>query len=180
VLLTGHATVDTAVAALRHKAANYLLKPVKNEELIAAVAAALHAHQREQRRDQLEQVAVQFSQVLTGTATLMVDSPAPLEYGNLVLHPASYTAYHDTERLNLTLTEFRLLAQFVQSPGVALEYIHLVEAACGYRCSRQEAQEIIGTHIRNVRQKLGIAPNTPLYIEAVRGIGYRLLTLAQE
>jgi DNA-binding response OmpR family regulator len=60
------------------------------------------------------------------------------------------------ERLDLTPTEFHLLQTLSGEPGIILDYIALVQSACGYSCTRREAQEIIGTHIRNLRQKLGV------------------------
>lgn len=181
LLLTGHATVDSAVAALRHGALNYLLKPVKNEEIVEAVHLALEERAHQQRRNQLEQLAAQFSTVIAGGAVVAADvddaddRPAYLICGSIELDLAGYTALKDGERLNLTPTEFRLLAKFVQTPGVVFDYVELVRDACGYTCARHEAQEIINTHIRNLRNKLGIEPDQPLYIESVRSMGYRLL-----
>lgn len=177
ILLTGHATVDSAVAALRQGAFNYLLKPVKNEEIIAAVAEGLQERAHQQRRDRLEQIATRFSDVLSGAETPSVVSKplTNIQCGTLILSPASYSAYLSDHRLNLTPTEFRLLLTLAQSPGSTFDYVKLVQDACGYVCSRQEAQEIIGTHIRNLRQKLGIEPDHALYIESVRSIGYRLI-----
>ena len=51
ILLTGHATVPSAIVALREGAYDYLIKPVKNEEIVTAVAAGLHERERQQRRD---------------------------------------------------------------------------------------------------------------------------------
>lgn len=177
ILLTGHATVDSAVTALRRGAFNYLLKPVKNEEIIAAVEAGLQEQARQQRRDRLEQLATRFSEVMSGEE---IPPPLPkpqtkLQCGALTLDPVSYAALLGDQRLNLTPTEFRLLLALVQSSGMTFDFVKLVQDACGYICSRQEAQEIIGTHIRNLRQKLAIEPDHALYIESVRGIGYRLI-----
>jgi DNA-binding response OmpR family regulator len=177
ILLTGHATVESAVVALRRGASDYLLKPVKNEDLVEAVAAGLEKRSHRRRRDKLEQIANQFVDVVrderTSHDTGIVE--AEVICGPLVLNPASYTAALAGERLNLTPTEFRLLLEFCQEPGIAFDYISLVRDACGYTCTRQEAQEIIGAHVRNLRHKLGISPGEPLYVEAVRSIGYRLI-----
>jgi DNA-binding response OmpR family regulator len=177
ILLTGHATVETAVAALRQGATNYLLKPVKNEELLEAIKTGLQVQLREQRRDQLEQLATHFSAVIAREDGFVApdSSSTEVKCGTLTLHRNSYVAYLSGKRLALTPTEFRLLLTFAQSPGETMTYVDLVRDACGYACQRQEAQEIIGTHIRNLRQKLGISPQLPLYIESIRGIGYRLL-----
>src|SRR5258708_32924676 len=64
ILLTGYATVGSAIAALRQGAQNYLLKPVKNEEILAAVASGLQEQLREQRRDLLERVANQMTEII--------------------------------------------------------------------------------------------------------------------
>jgi DNA-binding response OmpR family regulator len=181
LLLTGHATVDSAVAALRHGALNYLLKPVKNEDIVEAVHLALEERAHQQRRNQLEQLAAQFSTVISGGADTVqdvdaaVDRPTYLICGSIELDLVGYAAHIDGERLNLTPTEFRLLAKFVQTPGVVFDYVELVRDACGYICARHEAQEIINTHVRNLRSKLNIEPDQPLYIESVRSMGYRLL-----
>ncbi len=174
LLLTGHATVDSAIAALRHGALNYLLKPIKNEELVAAVVAGLEVRQHQQRRDKLEVLAQQFSQVVTPEDHTAIRQDTTITYGKIRLNLAGYIAHYEDKRLNLTPTEFRLLAKFTQAPGVVFDYVELVRDACGYVCARHEAQEIISTHIRNLRSKLSIAPEGAAYIESVRSVGYRL------
>ena len=177
LLLTGHATVDSAVAALRHGALNYLLKPVKNEEIVEAVSTALETRRHQQRRDQLEKLATQFSSVIADDAapTTADAEPTRINCGGVTLDLTSYTAHKEDQRLNLTPTEFRLLAKFAQAPGMVFDYVELVRDACGYTCARHEAQEIINAHIRNLRSKLSVEPGDPLYIESVRSVGYRLI-----
>lgn len=176
ILLTGHATVPSAVAALRQGANDYLLKPVKNEEILAAIANALESQEREQRRNALEDVAEQFAGALLHSSSAQPQSPKHiLTCGEIRLDTTAYRASLNDTLLDLTPTEYRLLHELCHSPGVALSYVELVQSACGYTCSRQEAREIIGTHVLNLRQKMGIEPNQLLYVESVRGIGYRLI-----
>ena len=179
ILLTGHATVPSAIEALRHGAHDYLLKPVKNEEIVRAVAAGLEARKQHRRRDRLEAIAGQMLGVMlgddpppTGDAAL---AQAQVQTGALTLDPAAYTASLAGQPLDLTPTEFRLLLRLSRSVGVAFDYVSLVQDACGYTCTRQEAREIIGTHVRNLRRKLGIERDQPLYVASVRGVGYRLI-----
>lgn len=178
ILLTGHATVDSAIAALRAGAYNYLLKPVKNEDILAAVAEGLEERTRRQRRDQLERIASQMVDVvgLEASSTASASPSGSVTYAGLNLKLATYTATLHNLPLDLTPTEFRLLLHLGAAPGVPFDYVNLVQAACGYTCTRHEAQEIIGTHVRNLRQKLAIVPQEPLSIESVRGIGYRLVS----
>jgi DNA-binding response OmpR family regulator len=175
ILLTGHATVPSAIEALRRGAHDYLLKPVKNEDILAAVAAALDDRERQQRRDRLEALAGQMLDVLGTDPAPTPPDRAVIAAGPLQLDTAAYIATLDGARLDLTPTEFRLLAELSRDPGVTLDYVRLVEGACGYTCTRQEAREIIGTHVLNLRGKLGIAPGEPLYVESMRGVGYRLI-----
>lgn len=179
ILLTGHATITSAITALREGACNYLLKPVKNEDILAAVADGLTERARQQRRDKLETLANQFSEITNVQSTDRTRAAAStITYAELELNVTSYVATIAQESLNLTPTEFRLLQHLVIAPGVPIDYVNLVRAACGYTCTRQEAQEIIGTHVRNLRQKLAVIPKHTLNIEVVRGIGYRLVSQA--
>jgi DNA-binding response OmpR family regulator len=175
ILLTGHATVQSAVEALRLGAHDYLLKPAKNEDILAAVASGLEARARQRRAAQLEEVAAQMLRVMQDEPGPVAPDTSIVSCGILQLDPEAYLVTLGGEPLDLTPTEFRLLLAFTRAPGVALDYVRLVQAACGYTCARQEAREIIGTHVLNLRRKLGIAPKQSLYIESVRGVGYRLI-----
>jgi DNA-binding response OmpR family regulator len=178
ILLTGHATVQSAVEALRLGAHDYLLKPAKNENILAAVASGLEARARQRRTARLEQVAGEMLRLMQDD--LDTDDPPATPIiicGPLQIDPEAYRATLDREPLNLTPTEFRLLAAFAREPGVTFGYVRLVQLACGYSCARHEAREIIGTHVLNLRKKLGVTPSQPLYVESVRGVGYRLISV---
>lgn len=177
VLLTGHATVDSAVAALRYGASNYLLKPARNEDILKAVAEALEERDHALRHRQLEQVASQLADLFVAPSDQeVVSDDNVVRCGGFELHTASFKSFLNGEAIHLTPTEFRLAQELCSRPGETMAYIDLVQAACGYSCSRYEAQDIIGAHVRNLRQKLGVEEHTALYVEAVRGIGYRIIS----
>lgn len=176
ILLTGHATVPSAIAALRQGAHDYLLKPAKNEDILASIAAALHSRARQQRRDRFEQIAAQFLDVgMDDIRTAAQTTKAPLAYGELAFDVVGFRSSLGGQVLDLTPTEFRLLLELARAPGETIGYIALVQSACGYTCSRHEAREIIGAHVLNLRKKLAIEPKTALYIESIRGVGYRMI-----
>jgi len=179
ILLTGHATVQSAVEALRLGAHDYLLKPAKNEDVLNAVASGLEARARQRRTARLEQAAGEMLRVMQDNQEPDPRDTPVISCGSLRIDPEAFRATLDGEPLNLTPTEFRLLTAFAREPGTALDYVRLVQLACGYTCTRQEAREIIGTHVLNLRKKLGVAPNYPLYVESVRGVGYRLVPVEQ-
>lgn len=77
IFLTGHGDIKQSVRAMRQGAADFLIKPVNREELLAAIRAALHRQEREQstsrwRRDLAERFATltpREKQVLEGVVT---------------------------------------------------------------------------------------------------------------
>jgi DNA-binding response OmpR family regulator len=179
ILLTGHATVQSAVEALRLGAHDYLLKPAKNEDILAAVASGLEARARQRRTARLKQVAGEMLRVMQDDLDTNPRDPSIISCGPLQIDPEAYRATLNDDPLNLTPTEFRLLTAYARAPGAALDFVQLVQLACGYTCNRQDAREIIGTHVLNLRKKLGVAPKQPLYIESVRGVGYRLIPVVE-
>ncbi len=174
ILFTGHATVQTAVDALRHGAFDYLLKPVKNEHIIDTVAKALQHRAQQQRRDRLESVANQIMTALEPAQPQPHNTERLLTIGDIVIDTTAYKTLVRGESVHLTPTEFRLLATLATVPGRVWEYNLLVEEACGYQCSRDEARQIISTHVINLRNKLQLQEYEVGYVEAVRGVGYRL------
>lgn len=175
ILLTGHATVPSAIAALRHHAHDYLLKPAKNEDILSTVAAALESRARQQRLDRLEQIAGQFLNIVQPDERVSQPEATHPDYGELKFDASAHRASLAGRPLDLTPTEFRLLLELVRSLGETHGYVTLVQIACGYTCSRREAREIIGAHVLNLRKKMGVKPGSALYVESVRGVGYRLI-----
>ncbi len=175
ILLTGHATVSSAILALREGAFDYLLKPVKNEEIVSAIALALQKRVHEKRRDRLEVIAQELAgemQNEDGPSDIYTDR---IELEDFYLDTASHTVVIRDQPMDLTPTEFRLLRVFAQKRGVVIHYVDLAETACGYSCTIQEAREIMGTHIRNLRRKMDAIEANPFHIESVRAIGYKFI-----
>jgi len=74
--------------------------------------------------------------------------------------------------LVLTPTEFNTLLALVRNSGRVVSYAELVEKTHGYKCSTQEAQTLIKTHISHLRQKIRAHTQSPCPVVNVRGIGY--------
>ena len=73
--------------------------------------------------------------------------------------------------LDLTPTEFDLLATLMSAPGRAFSRADLLESVQGVAFEAYE--RTIDVHIKNLRQKLEEDPADPIFIGTVRGIGYR-------
>lgn len=76
--------------------------------------------------------------------------------------------------IELTPTEFKLLAALAEQPGRVFSRLQLMEISQGGTYAVLEGYErSIDAHIKNLRAKLEHNPKEPVYIETVFGIGYR-------
>jgi DNA-binding response OmpR family regulator len=94
-----------------------------------------------------------------------------LRAADLEIDLDSHTANRAGTVLDLTPTEFKLLAAMAAHPGRAFSRSQLQEAALG--AAYEGYDRTIDAHIKNLRAKLEPDPKNPRYIETVFGIGYR-------
>jgi DNA-binding response OmpR family regulator len=95
-----------------------------------------------------------------------------LKFGDLALHPDSFTASLCGQDLGLTLTEFKLLNFLVQHAGRAFTRTRLMHEAWGYDCNGRV--RTVDVHVRRLRAKLGTEHES--MIDTVRGVGYMAVT----
>jgi DNA-binding response OmpR family regulator len=74
-------------------------------------------------------------------------------------------------RVDLTATEFALLATLARQPGRVFTRAQLLDAVRGVAFESYE--RAIDTHIKNLRRKLEPSPREPRYILTVYGLGYK-------
>jgi len=77
--------------------------------------------------------------------------------------------------LNLPPTQYRLLTVLAQHRGQVVGYRELLKEVWGYNGDENEARELLKVHVRLIRRKLGLNPQTGEYLRAVRGFGYMLV-----
>jgi phosphate regulon transcriptional regulator PhoB len=95
-------------------------------------------------------------------------APSFLKAEALVLDLGAHTAKLEETLLDLTATEFRLLAHLMRNRGRVQTREILLDRVWGY--SFEGYSRTIDTHVRRIRKKLGAHQNL---IETVRGVGYR-------
>jgi len=134
------------VAGIGDGADDYLLKPVDPEIVLARCRVAM----RRWRAD-------------------APPEPVPLQVHELTIDPAGFVARAAGRRLELTVTEFRLLHHLAEHPGRVFTRYQLVDAVRGVDC--MVADRAVDGHVVGLRRKLG---EHACYIETVRGVGYRL------
>jgi len=195
IILTGYATLESALKALRCGAHDYLLKPSGPEDIKRSVREGLEKRWRETRRkDLLAQIEAGVRELTGGLPARAVggpeasgevapgppESPLLLEVGQLVIDVQRHMVTLDGRLLNLTPVEFGTLTQLAREAGRVVSCSALVKAVQGYDCYEQEARTIMKTHIRHLRQKLEPDPSSPEYILNVRGMGYMLVDPSPE
>jgi DNA-binding response OmpR family regulator len=74
----------------------------------------------------------------------------------------------------LTKTEYRLLVEFADHPGMVMSRDQLLERVWGYEYLGDS--RLVDAHVRRLRVKIETQPEEPTMIITVRGMGYRLLS----
>lgn len=95
-----------------------------------------------------------------------------LREGDLTVNLDAHSVERAGESIDLTPTEFNLLAELAAQPGRAFSRLQLLEASQG--TAYEGYERTIDAHIKNLRAKLEPDPKNPRYIETVFGVGYRL------
>jgi DNA-binding response OmpR family regulator len=91
---------------------------------------------------------------------------------DMVIDRASGQVTRNDQLLNLTPTEFRLLALFAQHPGQVLSRRQILDAVWG-QTAEIENERTVNVHIRRLREKIEFDPARPALILTVPGQGYR-------
>lgn len=96
---------------------------------------------------------------------------AGLALGDLVVDRTAREVRRAGARVDLTRTEFDLLAAFAEQPSRVWTREQLGEALFGQAFDAFD--RAIDSHVKNLRRKLDPAPDGASYVETLRGVGYR-------
>jgi DNA-binding response OmpR family regulator len=182
ILLTAHGSINSAIAALRYGAFDYLLKPAQVTEIRERVERALHHRRVNLQRTELLQRISESARALGLIESGGNPVPAPtasndyLAVGPLVLDLRRHAAYLGEHTLTLTRTEFALLTALAQNPDTALSYTTLSEAVYGRAQAEEEARSLLRPHIARLRQKLDATRTPGIALVSIRSMGYMLQT----
>jgi DNA-binding response OmpR family regulator len=181
VLLTAHATVDSAIHALRRGAFDYILKPAQPKTIIEVVERGLAKRQEFLRRqnlvDLMEQTVEAFktggsAPIVVSTATSS-GSAAP-QPSNLTIDLQRREARMNDQELELTPTEFDTLAYLLKNAERVVSCRDLVKAVHGYDTTENAARPIMRVHIHRLRQKIERDATNPQRLLTIRSAGYML------
>ena len=148
IMLTARIEDSDKIVGLELGADDYVTKPFNPRELVSRVRAVL-------RRTSGSQPPIDI-----------------LRAGSLVIDTGGHVATLEGRPLDLTPTEFELLAVLLQTPGRVFTRLELLDRVQGDAYEGYE--RTVDAHIKNLRAKLGDDPRHPRYIQTVFGIGYKL------
>ena len=97
-----------------------------------------------------------------------------IRVGRLTIDPTRKEVVFAARRVPLPPIQFRLLLYLALNAGRVVDQRELVREIWGYAGAEAEARELIKTHVRLIRRKLGWADETNNYLQSVRGFGYML------
>lgn len=177
LMLTGYATIDSAIAALRQGAHDYLIKPISMSQLIDSVDCALAKRGEETRRNELiarlEETLQELKQ--ENTPAIKEASDRFLRARALTIDRQKRWVVTGNQPVNLSATEFDVLDYLARNSGRIVAARELLKAVQGYDANEMEASPIVRVHIQRLRQKLQDDPERPRFIANVRGKGYRFV-----
>lgn len=172
VMLTGRTEEQDLLAALQGGADDYIIKPFRPREMRARVAAIM-------RRPRSAAPDSSEAPQPGAAAPLAVTGVPEISHNGLVLNPLTRSATLRGAPLQLTRSEFDLLHELLRSSGAVLSRTELVRVVRGKHYPKDayigEADErAVEVHIGNLRRKLQDNRESPLWLQTVRGSGYRL------
>ena len=147
IMLTARREETDRVVGLELGADDYVIKPFSPKELVARIRAVLR------RAD----------------ATL--GAAETIRAGDVTIDLPKMKVTVGDEEIELTATEFELLATLARNPGRIYTRAQLLDDLHGV--SFESYERSVDAHVKNIRRKIEPDPRRPRYLLTVYGVGYK-------
>ena len=153
IFLTAKSAVKDRVLGLRLGADDYITKPFGTEELLARIRAVLRSHRHSEEEE---------------------SSPGgKFHLQDLLIDYDTRQVFVGKEEIDLTQTEYNIMAFLSVHAGKVLTYAAIIRAVWGY--SDYGSVKKLQVNMKNIRKKMGVTPGEKRYIINELGVGYRML-----
>jgi two-component system, OmpR family, alkaline phosphatase synthesis response regulator PhoP len=147
IMLTARVEESDKLIGLELGADDYLTKPFSPKELVARVRAVFRRIDAAPERGDI------------------------IRAGDVTIDKGRMQATVAGRAIDLTPTEFELLATLARQPGRVFTRAQLLDAIRGVQV--ESFDRAIDAHVKNVRRKLEPDPRNPRYLVTVHGVGYK-------
>jgi DNA-binding response OmpR family regulator len=194
IILTAHASMESAIAAVKSNVTDYMLKPCNLNDLAITISRALQERATQLHRQRLLEMVGEAMDTLrliekvreplpvpaTAALPATFQPPAPepdlFRVGPLMLDREKRLARLENDPVHtveLTENEVAILVALMEHPNQVLSCNQLADAALGYEgLDKWTVESLIRSCIFRLRQKIESSPDTPHLIRTVRGRGY--------
>ncbi|MGG7163628.1 response regulator [Clostridium ihumii] len=146
IMITAKSEEIDKIVGLEIGADDYITKPFSVREMVARVKAIM-------RRTSNKKEVNNFS------------------FDNIYINFDKHEVKRDGEKIELTLKEFELLEILIKNEGKVVTREFLLDKIWGYEYIGET--RTVDVHIRHLRQKIESDDKNPIYIQTIRGIGYK-------
>lgn len=145
IMLTAKTANEDKIKGLDLGADDYITKPFSPGELLARIRASLRRVEEEETKE--------------------------VDFGELTVNFVNMEVFIDGKSVDLTPTEFDILAALVKQPNRVFSRTQLIHDALGY--GYESFERTIDVHIKHIRDKIEPDPQEPSYIKTKFGMGYK-------
>jgi len=152
IMLTARTTEEEKIKGLDLGADDYVTKPFSPGELLARIRANLRRVDEEENKE--------------------------LTFGEITVNFPSKEVLIDNESVDLTPTEFDIIAALAKQPNRVFSRTQLIHEAFGY--GYESFKRTIDVHIKHIRDKIEPDPDNPTYLQTEFGMGYKFTPQGDE
>ena len=153
IVLSARSNERDKVEALDLGANDYITKPFGTEELLARIRAVLRSHRHSEEKESSPGGKFQLQDLLIDYDTRQV--------------------FVGKEEIDLTQTEYNIVAFLSEHAGRVMTYAAIVRAIWGD--TDASSTKKLQVNMANIRKKLGSRPGSNTYILNELGVGYRMI-----